>query len=118
MGLLGAIELAVLPAGGLLAEQRRRETLLHERLAHPVHRGGPTRDRLGNPFIVPALPTFADIGLEQNAHVDQHGRRPLAGADEVIQLGPLFIGQTNNVFGQRHGQAPGRGDPSRKTRAT
>ena len=53
MGLLGAIELAVLPAGGLLAEQRRREPLFDERLAHPVHRGGPTLHRLGDLLVVP-----------------------------------------------------------------
>ena len=99
VGLLGAVELAILATGGLLPKQRRRQPLLHERLAHPVHRRGSTLHRLGNLLIVPAQPARAGIGLEQNAGVDQHGRRLLAGADQVIKLGALVGGQANNVFG-------------------
>ena len=99
MGLLGTVELAILATGGLFPEQRRRQPLLHERLAHPVHRRGATRPRLGNLLIVPAWPTRAGIGFEQNAGVDQHECRPRTGADQVIQLGAFVGGQTNNVFG-------------------
>jgi hypothetical protein len=56
------------------------------------------------------------VGLP-GAGADQHGRRPLPGADQVLQLGALVSGQTDNLFGQRHGQIPGRGYPSKKTHA-
>lgn len=99
MCLLGAVELTILPAGGLLAQQRRRQPLLHERLAHPVHRGGPAFHGLGNPLVVPTRPARAGIGLEPNPGVDDHGRRPLPGVDPLIQLGAFLSGQTDNVFG-------------------
>ena len=117
MRLLDPVELAVLPTGGLLAEQGHGQAFLHERLAHPIHCGGPTVDRLGNLRIVPAWPAFANIGFEQNLGVQDYGRCPFPSAAQFLQMDTLCIGQTNNIFGQRHGQAPGRGNPCRKTHA-
>lgn len=91
VGLLGAVKLAILATGGFLPEEGRRQPRLHECLAHPVHRRGATLHRLGNLGIVPARPARTGIGLEQNAGVDNDGRRPLPGADQVIQLG-AFVG--------------------------
>ncbi len=117
MRFLGAIELAILSAGRLFPEQRRRESLFHERLADPVHRGGPAFHRLSHPLIVPARPARARIGLEQNARVEDHRRRSRPRAAQILPLGALFIGQADDVFGQRHRRLQVGGYPHRKTHA-
>lgn len=99
MRCLGAVELAILSAGRLFPEQRRRESLFHERPADPVHRGGPAFHRLGNPRIVPAWPVRPGIGLEQNAGMEDRRCGPLLSADQIIQLGAFLGAQADDVFG-------------------
>ena len=99
MGLLGAVEFAILPARGFLPKQGRCQPFLHPRLADSVHRGGPALHRFGDPVVVPTRPVHSGIGLEQNPRVEDDGRRPLPGANQVFPFGAFLGGQADDVFG-------------------
>ena len=98
VGLLGTVELTILPARGLLSEQSRREAFLHEGLADPVPRRSPALHRLGHPVVVPTRPVRPGIGLEQNPRMDDHGRRPLPSANQVFQFGTFLGGQVDDCL--------------------
>ena len=104
-GLLGAVELAVLPAGGRAALDGLVQALLHELLADAGDGGGAGLQRLCDPVVGPGV--GIGVGLEQDAGAGDQRGLALAGGGQALQLLALLGGQTHHelVF-QSHRNPP------------
>jgi hypothetical protein len=97
LGLLFAVELAVLPAGRALAVQRRVQPLGGELLTHATDGHERAAQRLADPRVAPRVRPVG-VGLEQDLGATEHGGGMRAGADEPRQRPALLVGEVHNHF--------------------
>jgi hypothetical protein len=68
------------------AAQHRFEALFHQLLAYPVDHGRTGVQGLDDPAVASAFACLRDIGLQQNARLQQPLRRALSFADQRLQM--------------------------------
>jgi hypothetical protein len=90
MGFLLPVQLAPVEPWGRPGQQRRRQPLLHEPLAHPLDRAHAHPHRRRDRRIDPPRAAFRLVGLEQDARVGQLAGVGLAARDHALELAPLL----------------------------
>lgn len=100
-----AIELAVLPAGGLLAMQRRIQAFGGELLTHTLDGHARGVQRLGDPLVRPSVGAVG-VGLEQDVRPPSHRGGVGAGVNEPLERPALLSRESNdNLMTWSQGQS-------------
>src|SRR5579859_6514103 len=78
--------------------QRRVEPLFDQALADPMDAGETGIEGFHDTAIAPAFAAVRDVGLEQDARLEDHGGRMFAFTDQRLQPRALFWVQPHHVL--------------------
>ena len=82
----------------LFAAQNRFETLFNQLLAHAVDHGCAGVQGRNDPAVAPPFASLRDIGLQQDARLQQPPRRAFSLADQRFKLLAFLAAQPHNVL--------------------
>src|SRR4029453_7567118 len=82
----------------LLAAQNRCEALFHQLPADPIDHGRAGIQRRDDLVVTPPFAVIRNVGLQQNADLQQPPCRAFALPDQRLKLSALFGAQPHNVL--------------------